>query len=365
MKNIIAVSLVLLIGAGMLLLIGCQSKEVTSAKVYIQQDDWDKAIEQLELAVQAFPNDAEAHMLLGRGYGKKGQFKRMVEAFEASLAAGPLFEKDIDHERAYYWTTGFNIGVKAFNNEKLDDAIERFSTCIMIDSGRVEGYKNLANCHQKQKNIEKAIAIYTTLLQRQPKDAGTMLRLHDLYVQTKQLDKALDVLNKAKEIEPQNVDILSALAITYDMKGDTTMAFQVYHEAIKHNPDNVDLLFNLGRLYFMRGDHSSAISYFDKVIAMNPNDFESNLNIGNAYLSIAEKMDKERKAKEEKLDKELPDERAKVKSLYAKVIPYLQKALEAKPEQAGVWNNLGVAYIRSDQMEKGKEAFKKGEELSK
>jgi Flp pilus assembly protein TadD len=53
----------------------CQSKEVTSAKVYIQQGDWNKAIEQLQIAVQTYPNDPEAHYLLGRGYAEKGMYK--------------------------------------------------------------------------------------------------------------------------------------------------------------------------------------------------------------------------------------------------------------------------------------------------
>jgi uncharacterized protein HemY len=41
----------------------CQSKNLTSAKIYIQQDDWENALRQLELAVEATPDNAEVAFL--------------------------------------------------------------------------------------------------------------------------------------------------------------------------------------------------------------------------------------------------------------------------------------------------------------
>ena len=365
MKRFVSFASLLLLSVGLLVLIGCQSKEVTSAKVYIQQDDWDKAIEQLEAAVEIFPNDAEAHMLLGRGYGKKNKFAEMIEQFNASKAAGPQFVKDINHEIAYYWTNTFNAGVKSFNAGTLDKAIKQFSTCILIDSTKKDAYKNLANCYQRSDDIPNAISVLEVYLTKHTDDVESMLRLHDLYIATKEYDKSIALLTKAEKVDPDNVDILSSIAIVYDMKGEREKAFEVYKNAIIKNPDSPDLLFNLARLYFMRNDFENAIKYFDRVIAINPDDFESNLNVGNAYLSKAEKMDKALRAEEEKAGKELTEKRAEVKSIYLKAVPYLEKSLEMKPDQAGVWNNLGVAYIRSDQMDKGKEAFDKADELNK
>ena len=86
--SILVVSVLLL---GMLVLFGCQSKELTSAKVYIQQDDWEKAEEQLKLAVELYPNDAEAHRWLGEAYARNNDFVKMNEEFEASLAIAPKF----------------------------------------------------------------------------------------------------------------------------------------------------------------------------------------------------------------------------------------------------------------------------------
>ena len=53
------VAALILAAVQLVILASCQSKNLTSAKIYIQQDDWDGALEQLEWAVEATPDNAE------------------------------------------------------------------------------------------------------------------------------------------------------------------------------------------------------------------------------------------------------------------------------------------------------------------
>lgn len=365
MKRAYLILTLLLLSISLLIMIGCQSKEVTSAKVYIQQDDWDKAIEQLESAVQVYPGDGEAHLLLGQGYGKKGFFEKMVKEFDQAAKISPTLEKSVQQEKSFYWTNEFNSGVKSYKENTLDQAAKHFQTAIMIDSSRGDAYKNLASCYQAMDTVQLAANVYQTWIKKSPKDMEAILRLHGWLVRLEKVDEGITLLNNARELEPDNVDLLSSLAISYDMKGNSEKAFEIYQQAVAKNPENIDLLFNLGRLYFLQGNYDKAIENFNLVITKSPDDFESNLNVGNAYLSIADKMSTDLRAKEEEKGKEFPEERAKIKEYYGLSIPYLEKALEIKPDNANAWNNLGVAYIRTDNMQKGQDAFKKAEELSK
>ena len=63
---------------------GCQSTAMTSAKVYIQQNDWAQAREQLLLAVAATPQDTEAQMLLGVAEATAGNLAEAAAAFDAA-----------------------------------------------------------------------------------------------------------------------------------------------------------------------------------------------------------------------------------------------------------------------------------------
>ena len=58
---------------GAVLLPGCQSTALTSAKLYIQQEDWERAVEQLQAAVETTPTDAEAWMLLAVAHANMEQ----------------------------------------------------------------------------------------------------------------------------------------------------------------------------------------------------------------------------------------------------------------------------------------------------
>jgi len=362
MKRSISVGLSILLSAG-LLLMGCQTKEVTSAKVYIQQDDWDKAIEQLEQAIALYPDDPEAHYLLGQGYGKKGDFEGMTREFDASLAISETFKPKIDDMRQYYWGTNFNTGIKYHKDNNYEASLKSFQTSILIDPKRPEPYKNLAVVYLSMDSVARAAEVYEKLVEMQPNDGEALRQLAQFRRELNEYDEAIELLQKALEINSQDVDALNALALNYDLKGDSEKAFEIYKEALENAPDNTDIMFNYARLFYLRGDYDSAINWFGKILKIKPDDHECNLNVGNAYLSIGEQYRKELRAKEEKDQSITQEESDKLKSFYCNAIPYLEKCSEMQPDNANLWNNLGVAYVNCGQKEKGEEAFKKAEEL--
>ncbi len=360
-------TLLLLIGLlfAMMMLYGCTSKEVTSAKVYIQQDDWAKAAEQLKVAVQLYPNDAEAHALLGEAYSRQGEFTKMNEHFEKSLAITPLFAERINFVREKNWVQNFNNGVAQVKNERYAEALALFKSCEIIDPKRTDSYKNASYVYIKMDSTDSAMDEYRKVLEYDPKDTKTMLQLGGLLYEKKQYDECAALMDKILELEPSNTDATSQKAFAFDSKGESDKAFEAYNDALKQSPNNPDILFNLGRLYYMRNDYLKAIEQFKNVLQTNPDDFESILNTGNAYLSIAEDYMKPLRE-----GKELPD--AKIKELkgnaienYKAAIPFLEKTVTLKPEDPITWTNLGVAYINAGMKQKGEEAFKKSEELNK
>ena len=370
MKQLLSLGSFMLLCVGLLLIVSCQTKEVTSAKVYIQQDDWDKAVEQLEVAVKLYPNDPEAHYLLAQGYGKKGLFPEMVREMDASLAAGPTFEADISKLRQYYWGTSFNTGIKRHKENDTDAAIQYFQTSIMIDSTRAEGYKNLAIMYTNQGKTEDALKVYETLLKYQSNDVAVYRQLSQVRRELKDYDGAIDALKKAIEIDPSDNVSLSNLAITYDMAGKKDEAFKMYEEALSKDPENTDLMFNYGQLHFGNGNFEKAIALFDKVIAASPDDYDSNLRVGYAYLGMADEFLNQLKEGEEGGKEITEEDRETHKGFFCKSVPYLEKAtkaIDADPsissDPSKVWHFLGVAYINCGQKEKGEAAFAKEDEL--
>ena len=73
----------------------CASTELTSAKLYIQQKNYTRAMESLQREVEKNPQSDEGYYLLGYVSGELGNFDTLVYAFNKSLAISKQFEKDI------------------------------------------------------------------------------------------------------------------------------------------------------------------------------------------------------------------------------------------------------------------------------
>ena len=97
----------------------CGSTEITSAKLYIQQKNWDKAIDVLQKDVTKNPKSDEGYYLLGYVNGEQGNFKAMIENYDKSLAISKNFEKDINVSRKYFWAQAFNRGVSLYQRLSL------------------------------------------------------------------------------------------------------------------------------------------------------------------------------------------------------------------------------------------------------
>ena len=377
MRSILTVGLlVLLIG---LIMFGCRSKEVESALIYInQQNDWDKAMEQLDIAVQVNPADAEAHLLRGEGYGHFGKYEQMVEELKTveSLISGtpnPKFQNKVDFLRDKYWRQSFNKGVgfvKKIETDStaLDEAKKNFENCIIISPERSESYKNLAFVNVQRKDLEAAIKNYEDAFKMDEKDVDALSSLANLYINTKQYDKCVTATDKILAIEPTNVEATAQKAMAYDLLGDSEKAFDAYEIALKNDPENVDLIFNLGRLYYQGKDYEKSVEKFIAVLEIKPGDYEANVNIGNAYLLMAEKvlqiyrdMDEKQLAKVPKADFDADQEESK--KFYTEAVPYLEKAVASNLDKKGAWYNLAVAYVQAGEAKKGEKCFAIADEV--
>src|SRR5512135_1119830 len=81
----------------------CSSTEMTSAKLYIQQKNYDKALDALQKEIAKNPKSAEGYYYLGYVYGEKDQYGDMIDAFNKSLAISNEFKSQIDDQNKYFW----------------------------------------------------------------------------------------------------------------------------------------------------------------------------------------------------------------------------------------------------------------------
>ena len=320
----------------------CEDQYTAGAKVYMQQNNYDKAIEQCLLAVDQIPNNAEAYYVLGQAYGQKGMYREMNTAFNKSLAISPVHEADIKYNRDKFYAELFNSGVAKIKEDKLDEAARKFEIATEILPKKLDGYKNLAFTYTKMGKDSMAIETYRKAVVIDSTDMELRTFMGILYYKAKKFESCIStmatVMTKANPNSKQYADALYYTAYSYDLLGKADEALGVYTKALEQSPNDVDLLFNLGRLHYVKSDYAKALEYFSKVLLANPGDFEGNMNVGNCYLQMKK---------------------------YQESLPFLEKAVSIKADNSQAWNNLAVACINLGMKDKGKDAFDKAAALRK
>jgi len=327
-------------------LTGCQSVYVTSAKVYLQQNDLDNAREQLLLGLQKNPRDAQAHFLLGEIYARQKMYSEMISTFNASLAVNERYKSDIEEIREKHFRDHYNNAVEHFNNQRIDQAIEELRTVTLIDPGDQEGWALLGKSHVRNEQPEEAIAALTRAIELDPnfEKMDDRILLMEMYYSQEQFQEALNAAMEILRQDSANKEAIRMTAFCYNQLGLPEKAIEYYLQALENQPDDSDLVFNLGLLYEQMERYDDALTQFHRAFELNPEDKEAILHCAQTYLE----------RREDNL----------------KAIECFKKAIELDPDNPEIWNNLGIAQIRAGQegddavlIEEGKVSIQKAAEL--
>lgn len=323
-------------------------------------------MEQLLKAVEQYPDNPEAHFLLGSAYARDRDYLKMNRSFERSLSLSDKFRARITGIRESLWSEQYNAGQVAFKEKNYKQSEMNFLKALAIDSTQYQAFEKLALIYIDTDRLEQAVKIHNRLLRVRPDDLDLLSSTANLFYNLRRYDRVVEILSRILSIDPEHRDALANLAMSYDQMGKPELAQDAYLRAIDANPQDTDLIFLYGVHLYRQKRFQDAIETFHKVLAIKPDDFETIANTASAYLSLAKKQRVELKhASEEDIPREaIQDLKSQAVANYKMAIPFLERALEIKPSQPALWRNLGIAYIATGKKEQGTEAFLKSEELA-
>lgn len=378
MKKIISVLAVLSMVFG-IAAFQCSSTEITSAKLYIQQKNFDKAIESLEKEVAKNPKSDEGYFLLGDIYREQGDYFKMVENFDKSLAVSNKFAADISNRKLNAWADSFNKGVAFFNRANktesadsiqmnFDKAIKNFDAAIMLEPDSAAAYKNLTFAYLNMERNEDAVKTLEALLARN-KTAEDMVMLGQIlsdiakkYMDegsqdkaNKEYDKIISLMNDARKEFPNNNEFLLILSNAYVNSNRLDEAMDAFRAGVEKDPSNKGYRYNLGVLYLGANDFPNAEIQFNEALKIDPNYINAIYNLAVTYVKWGSKMRDESIEKDEESNEYL--------GMYEKALPYLEKYLEVNPEEGAIWDLIGKVYTNLGQNEKAENAYNKAKEF--
>ncbi|WP_295180775.1 tetratricopeptide repeat protein [uncultured Christiangramia sp.] len=169
------------------------------ARIYINQEQYDKAIESIDAAKAANPNDVDLLLSEANMYYQMGEKEKAISILEE---AGNM---DKSNPGVYN-----NIGLMYAEIENTEKAVESYKTALEIDSEYNEARINMVAAMLGE---ERALIDEMNNLGMSKKDNA---RYDELDAQRKDLyKKVLPYLEKAMEVDPENKEIVKTAMNLY------------------------------------------------------------------------------------------------------------------------------------------------------
>jgi len=437
----------------------CSSTELTSAKLYIQQKNYEKAIDALQKEVQKNPKSDEGYYLLGVVLGEKERYTEMTDAYSKSLSISNKFSENIGSSKKYFWANLFNKGVGYYqkgtksddkDSTKLfyDKSIDAFNSAIEIEPDSADTYKNLAFVYMGSQEYDNAISPLEKLIEIGKKQSGDIglpdigdnisnleskfgrpdqvvetkyknieatqyiYNNYNLYVYIeknqvvgyqriknssdsgvldgykflseifyvkgveyknkydnnkvlsdsleamKYFDKAISVAEQGRKKYPDDSDILLTLSNAYIGANKIEVAIDAFKTGVEKDPSNQYYRYNYGVLLLGKNDFAGAEEQFKKALEIDPEYYNASYNLAVTYVKWGAYINKVADEKGDLNNKEY-------KEKYQKALPYLEKIVQNKKDDAQMWELLGKVYSVLGMQDDAGNAFKKADELRK
>jgi len=353
-----------------------QKGKVTSALSYIDQGSLDKAKEALD---QALTNDKSkdwdnTYFALGKlcqavYTTDNPQFKDfykdpLVEAYAAYQKALELDSKGSMKKRMItsmvYNSLAVNLynqGSKRFEEKDYEGALKSFETQIQITesdlyAGAVDTgmYYNAGLAATNAGKQDEAIGYFEKCAEMKYMGITPYFQIYSAYMLKGDTVKAESTLTGLKEKFPDNKDVTLQLIDLYIKSGKNEEALKYISTAKENDPNNYSLFFAAGIIYLNEKKYDDAITELTKSIELKGDLYDTQYGLGAAYINKASDMFV--KANDIMDVKKYTDAIDEANAIYAKALPYMEKALELKPDDTYAMSSLKELYYRMKMTDK-------------
>jgi tetratricopeptide (TPR) repeat protein len=204
----------------------------------------------------------------------------------------------------------YNAGLASVNSGKFADAVKYFQKCADMKYMGITPFFQMSEAYLSLGDTAQAESVLTGLNSKFPNDKNITLQLIDLYIKSGRNADALKYIKLAKEIDPTN--------------------YSLYYAS--------------GIIFLNENKYDEAIPELTKSIELKSDVYDTQYGLGAAYINKAADMFK---AANEIVDvKKYSDAIDQANAIYAKALPYMEKANELKPNDIYTMGRLQELYYR-------------------
>ena len=268
-----------------------------AAQTALSHQDFDLALEHLEIALHDRPRDAELHLLAARTARRGTQFNRAEE----HLSQLRRLRKEEDPERVLecallqaqrgqledaetYLQERLRqedpqssfileaLGLGYLHVYRLGAALHHFDLLLEREPDNILALHGRASLREVMGRTKEALADYRLAVESQPENPQARLRLAEYLISQYQADAAVEHLDWLRQRLPRKPAVLLALTRCRSVLGDREEAKQLLETLLSIEPDNAGGLVEQGKLALEENQSALAESCLRRALERWPYD---------------------------------------------------------------------------------------------
>lgn len=279
--------------------------QVNKAEDALEKQNYDEALQYVDVALREKPDDAKAHELRGRIYLSKASaaedsagylelLSQMVQSFERAATLDPDMATGIQNRLDFAYATEFQRGIQAYteaesanNPAKFVQSSRHFQACTIIAPDSTGSFINWAFALMAAGHEAEAIEPLERVAAMSGQDEEIVSHLSRLYLTNDRAADAVPLLEEATQAFPANEELRDNLLNAYMLTGQTDRAIQTYERLIATNGDNKTYRYNYGSLLLQAGMYEQAVEQLKVAVDLDAQDAYAQFNLGAAYVNQA------------------------------------------------------------------------------
>jgi tetratricopeptide (TPR) repeat protein len=303
----------------------------------LEAKNYPAAIEALEKAAAANPQDFAIRFNLALAYSLEGKDQQAIAEYRKVLELKPGLEPAIT-----------NLGILMLRNQDAAGAIPLLRRAHELKPGDARIAVYLGDALLARKQLPEAAETYSAALQSDPKSAAAEAGLGRALLAQDRLDKAAEHFQRAAELDPAYKDGLLELGEAYERAHQTDKALAIYRQF----PDNAGAQERAGEILLEAGDGAGAAPLLENAVRLSPTS-ANRLALATAYFKTKQYdqgltvLDAAVKADPKNYDLRMLAGRAlRDQKKFPQAATQFMAAAELKPDSVQPWSEFaGVAVL--------------------
>ena len=172
------------------------------------------------------PTDAKTYYQMGNEYYERGDYDRAIENYNMAILLNPVFSE------AY-----FNRALAYYQLKNFDKSVSDYSKAAELDPHNPFIYNNKGDAHYRKQDYNNAIKDYDKAIQLNANYLKAFYNRGLSYASLEEYEKAVDDFSKVIELKPDFAEAYHLRGLAKEYSGDVDGAIEDYDKAIQLNPD--------------------------------------------------------------------------------------------------------------------------------